>query len=99
MVFLADRGVAVPAAQPLSGLSRLIYPVELPVFCRDYWEQQPLLVRRDEPGYYADLLSLDDVDGVLSLSSVRPGDLRLVVDGKETPISQLCAGPAGSTHA
>lgn len=99
MVCFADQGVAVPAAQPLSGLSWLIYPVELPVFYRDYWEQQPLLVQRDDSDYYAGLLSLDGVDSVLSLSSVRPGDLRLVVDGKETPISQLCAGPAGSTHA
>lgn len=88
------------AEQPIFDFSRLIAPIDLDVFRRDYWEQQRLLLHRDDPDYYADLLTFDDVDRVLSLSSVRSDGLRVVSNGVETPISELVGtGEITSTNA
>ncbi|WP_265558529.1 cupin domain-containing protein [Streptomyces hygroscopicus] len=74
--------------------------MDLATFRRDYWEQRPLLVRREAPSYYADLLTLDDVDKVLSLAGVHLDGIRVVVNGKETPVSQLATSARnGLTNA
>src|SRR5438067_2386780 len=91
MTTLADRGKAVPKARPFPDLARLIHPIDPETFEQEYWEQQPLLVQRNDPGYFADLLTLDDVDQALTLSGTKLDMLRVVVDGKETPVSALNA--------
>lgn len=93
MTLLADRAKAANA-RPSFDLSHLIHPVDPTVFRRDHWEREPLLVRREDPDYYADLLTLDDVDQVLTLSGIGLERVRVVVAGKETPISAL----RGSGH-
>jgi ribosomal protein L16 Arg81 hydroxylase len=101
MTILTDRGEAAPSAWPRPDLSQLIHPIDVATFKRDYWERQALVVHRGDPGYYADLLTLDDVDRILSLSNVRMDSLRVVVNGKETPVSALAssAGRNGSINA
>jgi ribosomal protein L16 Arg81 hydroxylase len=100
MTILTDRGEAALSARPRPDLSQLIHPIDLAAFQRDYWERKPLVVHRSDPGYYADLLTLDDVDRILSLSNVRVGNLRVVVNGKETPVSALgAAGRNGAVNA
>ena len=47
-------------------LARLIHPVDPATFEREYWEQKPLVVARNDPRYYHDLLSLADVDRILA---------------------------------
>lgn len=89
MTVLTDRGEAALIARPLPGLSQLIHPVEVEAFARDYWEREPLLIQRGRPDYYADLLSLDDLDQVLARSAVSLDRVRVVVDGKETPVAEL----------
>jgi ribosomal protein L16 Arg81 hydroxylase len=89
MTILTGRGEAASTARPFAGLSRLIDPIEPAVFQRDYWERRPLLIQRNDPEYYADLLSLDDVDRLLSLTGVQLDNIRVVMNGKETPVSQL----------
>jgi ribosomal protein L16 Arg81 hydroxylase len=88
MTMLADQGKAA-AERPCPELSRLLHPIDLALFWREYWERRPLLVQRNDPGYHADLLTLDDVDRLLSLSGVQLDNLRVVVDGKETNVSEL----------
>lgn len=53
-----------PALNPKAGpsLDWLISPVEKKRFFQDYWEQQPLVVNRNQPHYFRSLLSLEDVD-------------------------------------
>ena len=77
------------AARDGCTLARLIDPVDEETFRQEYWARQPLLVSRGAPGYFAELLTLADMDRVLSLSNVRDGDFRVVRDGKETPVNQL----------
>jgi ribosomal protein L16 Arg81 hydroxylase len=100
MTLLADRGQAAPSARPFLDLCRLIHPVDVATFQRDYWEKQYLIVHRTEPAYFADLLTLDGVDQALSGSGVLLDHLRVVLNGRETPISELSAeGRNGDTNA
>jgi ribosomal protein L16 Arg81 hydroxylase len=88
MTMLADRGKGA-SQRPCPELSRLLQPIDLSLFWREYWERKPLHVQRDDPGHYSDLLTLDDVDRLLTLSGVQLDNLRVVVDGKETNVSEL----------
>jgi len=47
-------------------LGRLIEPVARERFLDDYWERQLLLVQRGQPDRYAGLLTLDDIDRVVT---------------------------------
>ncbi|MEM7121672.1 MAG: cupin domain-containing protein [Pseudomonadota bacterium] len=63
-------------------LARLIAPADETAFASDYWEREPLVVQRNEPGYFADVLSLDNIDTLLSELTFRRDDMR-VVDSEE----------------
>src|SRR5437868_697578 len=54
------------AAQPRVSLEWLISPFSKDVFFSEHWEKQPLVVKRDRPDYYRGLLSLDEVDRVVT---------------------------------
>ena len=54
-------------------------------FVRDHWAKAPLLRRGAGPDGFDDLLSLDDVDRILSTTSPRTPAFRLVKDGKPLP--------------
>jgi bifunctional lysine-specific demethylase and histidyl-hydroxylase NO66 len=56
-------------------------------FVRDHWARAPLLRRGAGPGGFDDLLSLDDVDRILSTTAPRFPYLRMVKDGKPLPPS------------
>ncbi|GAB2713286.1 cupin domain-containing protein [Kitasatospora kifunensis] len=90
MTILADReGVAPSVARPFPGLTELIHPVRVDAFQRDHWERRPLHIHRDQPDRYRDLLTLDDVDRMLALPGIALDSMRVVVEGKETPLSEL----------
>jgi ribosomal protein L16 Arg81 hydroxylase len=73
-------------------LERLLHPFDLRTFKAQHWEQQPLILNRSDPSFYQNLLSLSDVDYILSHSSIRTSDIRLVQDGQEISISNRAAG-------
>jgi bifunctional lysine-specific demethylase and histidyl-hydroxylase NO66 len=56
-------------------------------FVRDHWAKAPLLRRGAGPDGFDDLLSLDDVDRILSTTSPRAPAFRMVKDGKPLPPS------------
>jgi ribosomal protein L16 Arg81 hydroxylase len=56
-------------------------------FVRDHWAKAPLLRRGAGPDGFDDLLSLDDVDRILSTTSPRTPAFRMVKDGKPLPPS------------
>jgi ribosomal protein L16 Arg81 hydroxylase len=76
---------------PSFDLARLIEPVTLASFKSDYWEKRPLIIARREPSYYERLLTLSDVDHILAHSSIRPSEIRIVRNGRDTPLSNLTA--------
>jgi Cupin superfamily protein len=44
----------------------LIQPVETKTFFEQYFERQPLVVRRGQPDYFGELLSYDEIDRVIT---------------------------------
>lgn len=44
----------------------LIHPTDMRTFVNQYWEKKPLYLRRDDPDFYAGLISLADVDFMLN---------------------------------
>jgi ribosomal protein L16 Arg81 hydroxylase len=67
-------------------LAQLLQPIELSTFFAHYWERRPLVISRHEPGYYADLFALSDVDHILSATDLRSPALRLVKHGSPIPL-------------
>lgn len=50
--------------------SKLIAPITPEVFFAEHWERKPLVVRREQREYYADLLSLRDFDQVITTQAL-----------------------------
>jgi ribosomal protein L16 Arg81 hydroxylase len=66
-------------------------------FVRDHWAKAPLLRRGAGPDGFDDLLSLDDVDRILSTTAPRVPLFRMVKDGKPLPPSAYTkSGRVGS---
>jgi len=58
MSTFTDQREAAPA-RPSPGLPHLIHPRDVEEFQQDYWERQPVVIHRQDPSYYADILTLD----------------------------------------
>lgn len=76
----------------------LISPVAVDEFRSGQWEKKHIVLHRDDPEHYAGVLTLADMDELLATSRLRSSDLRIVQDGKETPMSEL-VGDDGSSYA
>jgi ribosomal protein L16 Arg81 hydroxylase len=76
-------------------LAGVLAPMDVETFQREYWEKRPLLIKREHPLYYRELLSLKGVDEILSTSSLT-NDIRIVQEGRETPLSSLMVSENGA---
>jgi ribosomal protein L16 Arg81 hydroxylase len=63
------------------GLQELIAPIDAKTFLETYWEREPLHVARDDPDYFAELLTLEDMDRILSSRAVESANVRLAKGG------------------
>jgi ribosomal protein L16 Arg81 hydroxylase len=61
----------------------MIAPVTVSEFFESYFEQKPLLVARDKPDYFQELLTLQDVDRALTILHPSSGEIDLV--RRDTP--------------
>ena len=77
------------------GFPELIHPVAPQAFTADYWEQRPLVLQRDDPAYYDDLLTLADLDGILASMSVPETSIRLASQGTTTWLPDLAQSQDG----
>jgi len=64
-------------------LAWLLCPFNPGQFLRRHWERKPLLIQRRQPRYYADLLTLRDLDSLLESSHRRLPGVRLVKAGTD----------------
>jgi ribosomal protein L16 Arg81 hydroxylase len=62
-------------------LARCVEPIGAAEFLAEYWEQRPLAVPRAEEGRFDDLLSVADVERLVSSGGLRTPGLRLVKEG------------------
>jgi ribosomal protein L16 Arg81 hydroxylase len=81
------------------GFAELINPVGLAEFKAEYWERKHLLLHRETPDYYGGLLTLTDMDELLSTTRVSASDMRVIADGKETPVSDLVSENLPGSYA
>ncbi|MFF0478973.1 cupin domain-containing protein [Streptomyces sp. NPDC004284] len=85
----------------MSTLASLISPVTLEEFRQDHWERAPLHVPGGDSGRFTDLLSLADVGDLLSRTGSDLENIRVVIEGRETPVRELSAnrGRNGTANA
>jgi ribosomal protein L16 Arg81 hydroxylase len=76
-------------------LAGLLSPIGADTFGRDYWEKQPLFIQRDAPDYYAELLTLDDIDRFLSFSSLHDSEVQVIINGRKAAPDVLAADRPG----
>jgi ribosomal protein L16 Arg81 hydroxylase len=62
-------------------LDRALAPVESGSFLAEHWEQKPLVVPRGEAGRFDDLLSVRDVERLITETGIRTPGFRLVKAG------------------
>jgi ribosomal protein L16 Arg81 hydroxylase len=82
-----------------SAFADLISPMGVEEFTMRYWEREHLILHRDDPEYYTGLMTLADMDHLIATCRVRSSDLRVMSDGKETPISELVSEIGHGAHA
>ena len=66
----------------------LLAPTTLNTFFAAHWEQQPLAIQRADQCYYRSLLSFADIDHILTSTTPRHPDFRLVKDGATLPLAR-----------
>jgi len=64
--------------RPRFTFDRLIAPVGRAAFMAGHYERKPLILHRHDPGYYADLLDLDDVWTHIETHCPGPGEINLI---------------------
>ncbi|MGH9710460.1 MAG: cupin domain-containing protein, partial [Candidatus Acidiferrales bacterium] len=75
-----------------SSLEWLINPVSKKNFFDNYWEKQTLVVKRNQPNYFNSLLSLDEVDRVLTTLDRRYPDVTLKNASREVTSDDYTVG-------
>jgi JmjC domain len=70
-------------ARAQTALSRCIEPVDEESFLAGTWERRPLLVPRDQEGRFDDLLSLDELERLVTSGGLRYPGFRLVKAGEK----------------
>ena len=78
---------AVVNGEPVrDAVSRCLAPVELDEFLADFWERRPLVVARNEAGRFDDLLSTQDLEGLVCSGGLRYPAFRLVKAGEQLEV-------------
>ena len=65
----------------VAALARAIEPHDAEHFLGEHWEQKPLVVPREEEGRFDDLLSVRDVERLITETGIRTPGFRLVKAG------------------
>lgn len=69
-----------------AALARCLDPVDAETFLGEHWERKPLVVLRDEPGRFDDLLSEADVERLVCSTAIRYPGFRLVREGGQLDV-------------
>jgi ribosomal protein L16 Arg81 hydroxylase len=66
-------------------LAQLLRPMQTEQFFAEYWERQPLLLKRGDEAFYRELLSAADLDDFISSGAQRYPAIRLAKSGAFFP--------------
>jgi ribosomal protein L16 Arg81 hydroxylase len=64
-----------------SAFTSLIEPMSADEFFANYWEKQPLYIRRENANFYKDLITLDNVQSAISFGGLRYPAIQLSKSG------------------
>jgi ribosomal protein L16 Arg81 hydroxylase len=81
-----------------SDLTGLLHPTSTEDFFAQNWERSPLAIQRNSPSYHGHLFRLRDLDDVLSTSTIREPDIRILRDGREFPLSDVIRSTGGRQY-
>ena len=73
-------------------LEALVDPIGAEDFFSAYFESQKLLVRRNRPDYFDDLLTFDDIDRILTTQEAKRGEVTLVNAARKVEASEYIYG-------
>ena len=73
-------------------LEQVIHPVTPANFFRTYWEKKPLVVNRRNPKYYHELLTLDDIDRVITSMNLPFPEIELTSAKERIDSSEYIRG-------
>jgi len=82
----ATATTRTPRRASRAAFARCLEPVDAETFLADYWEQRPLVVPRDEPGRFDDLLSEAEVERLVCSTAIRYPAFRLVREGSQIAV-------------
>jgi hypothetical protein len=80
------RTTRTPRRAAAAALARCLDPVDAETFLSEHWERRPLVVPRDEPGRFDDLLSEADVERLVCATAIRYPAFRLVREGAQIDV-------------
>jgi hypothetical protein len=80
------RTTRTPRRAAAAALARCLDPVAAEIFLAEHWERRPLVVARDEPGRFDDLLSEADVERLVCATAIRYPAFRLVREGAQLDV-------------
>lgn len=83
------------AAGVLMDFGKAIAPMTRETFFAEYFERRHFVIRREDRDYYRDLLSVTDIDAVLTQTVLTTDELNMVNKGNAVPFDDFCV-PAGS---
>jgi JmjC domain len=81
------RTTRTPRRASAAALARCLDPVDAETFLGEHWERRPLVVSRDEPRRFDDLLSEADVERLVCSTAIRYPAFRLVREGGQLAVS------------
>lgn len=72
----------------LNALDRVLNPILKEDFFLNYWESKHFHLYRNDPLYFNNLVSINDIDSYISRNDLRYPAIRMVKDGGELPLDE-----------
>jgi ribosomal protein L16 Arg81 hydroxylase len=69
-------------------LARLVEPISPRAFFDEYWERKPLLVAREQRDYFGSLLTLADIDRVISTYGLSHPDIQITNKARDVRLEE-----------
>ena len=79
-------------------LRRILDPIPVDEFLRAHWEKQPLLVKREQRDWFAELLNTSDIDRVVATYGLHHPDIQMVSNAQPLPVERYTY-PSGLVDA
>jgi uncharacterized RmlC-like cupin family protein len=96
MLSISWKRISLPVTEYLSGL---LFPLDTGSFLKHYQAREHFHIDRASPGYYADLLTVADVDAVLQSGHLSTASLNVVKEGASCPIEEWSRVATGARGA